>query len=79
MCAAQYVDGLLGIASVQLEQAKLASGLLLPPLEPTDDLAGADPETQDEINKASAQDANAKLKVVLKTVRTFFAYLIVVP
>ena len=65
-----YVDGILGIAQIQIEQAKLAAGLLIPPLEPVDqeELKDADQETLEEVNKETAKDANVKLKAAIAKV-----------
>jgi hypothetical protein len=71
MHADQYVEAMLGIGQVHIEEARLEAGVLVPALDNVDsDLyKELNQEELEDLSKAQGRDANAKLKVALKTVR----------
>jgi hypothetical protein len=67
-CAEQYVEAMLGIGQVHIEEARLAAGLLVPALEGVDSeqYKELNQEELEDLSRAQGRDANAKLKVALK-------------
>lgn len=72
MCCAvdQYVEAMLGIGQVHIEEARLAAGVLVAALEGVDSeqYKELNQEELEDLSKAQGRDANAKLKVALERV-----------
>ena len=71
--AGEYVEAMLGIGQVHIEQARLVAGVLVPALEGVDSeqYKELNQEELEDLSKAQGRDANAKLKVALEKVCSF--------
>ena len=61
--AGEYVEAMLGIGQVHIEQARLVAGVLVPALEGVDSeqYKELNQEELEDLSKAQGRDANAKL------------------
>jgi hypothetical protein len=73
MRAGQYVEAMLGIGQVHIEQARLEAGLLVPALDNVDSelYKELNQEELEDLGKSQGKDANSKLRIALQTVRLF--------
>lgn len=69
-CVAKYVEAILGIGQVYIEQARAQAGILMPPLDNIDSelYKELNQEELEELTKSQGRDSNAKLKLALKPV-----------